>query len=106
RYVEEATVNEAEYRGAKRRLNLAIQREVQHVILCGDSNLVIRQLRGDMACNTPALKILKIFKTNPFLHMKREFNQPVDLLAGQALQRQQGADLIPSYLISDLQDLN
>ncbi|DAZ95713.1 TPA: hypothetical protein N0F65_007119, partial [Lagenidium giganteum] len=87
---------------------------VKHVILCGDSNLVIRQLRGDMACNTPALKVLKMrveqlfsrFSSIQFLHMKREFNQPADLLAGQAMQRAQGLEALDQDVISDLVTLN
>ncbi|DAZ99971.1 TPA: hypothetical protein N0F65_008778, partial [Lagenidium giganteum] len=77
-FVEEATVNEAKYRGAFLELELAVARGVKHVILCGDSNLVIRQLRGDMACITPTLTVLKMrveqlfyrFSSIQFLHMK------------------------------------
>ncbi|DAZ99418.1 TPA: hypothetical protein N0F65_004051 [Lagenidium giganteum] len=113
-FVEEATVIEAEYRGAFLGLELAAAQGVKHVILCGDSNLVIRQLRGDMACNTPALKVLKMrveqlftrFSSIQFLHMKREFNQPADLLAGQAMQRGQGLGALAQDIVSDLVTLN
>ncbi|DAZ98334.1 TPA: hypothetical protein N0F65_007141 [Lagenidium giganteum] len=67
-----------------------------------------------MACNTPALKVSKMrveqlfsrFSAIQFLHMKREFNQPADLLAGQAMQRAQGLEALDQDVISDLVTLN
>ncbi|DBA00289.1 TPA: hypothetical protein N0F65_001484 [Lagenidium giganteum] len=67
-----------------------------------------------MACNTPALKVLKIrveqlfckFSSIQFLRMNREFNQPADLLAGQAMQRAQGLEVLDQDTVSDLVTLN
>ncbi len=89
RYLVAATVNEAEYQGARLALQLALELEAKHVIIIGDSNLVVRQLRGEIECKAPQLQILKgevtqllaKFQSVQLIHAKREYNQPADLLA-------------------------
>ena len=69
------------------------------VIICGESNLVIRQMRGEMDCEAPELKLLRhkamqklrSWPEHEFLHMKREWNQSADQLASAALQHEIGA---------------
>ncbi|POM72873.1 LOW QUALITY PROTEIN: Reverse transcriptase [Phytophthora palmivora] len=52
-YAEDLTVNEAEYHGLLLCLDLLNTVEHKRVAFCGDSNLVIRQVRGEIECNAP-----------------------------------------------------
>ena len=47
-FVSDLTVNEAEYRGLLLCFNLLTVQTRGRVIICGDSNLVIRQMRGEI----------------------------------------------------------
>ncbi|POM78104.1 Reverse transcriptase [Phytophthora palmivora] len=49
-YAEDLTVNEAEYHGLLLCLDLLSTVDCKRVVLCGDSNLVIRQVRGEIEC--------------------------------------------------------
>ncbi|POM64657.1 Reverse transcriptase [Phytophthora palmivora] len=69
-YSEDLTVNEAEDRG--------------RVVICGDSNLVIRQMRGEIDC----------------------WNQIAERLASAALQRQEGEIVTTEEDREDLMTLN
>ncbi|CAI5732025.1 unnamed protein product [Peronospora farinosa] len=53
------TVNEAEYRGLIFSLDLLADQTRGRVIICGDSNLVIRQMRGEIECKAPGLQLLR-----------------------------------------------
>ncbi|OWY96381.1 LOW QUALITY PROTEIN: reverse transcriptase [Phytophthora megakarya] len=109
-YVEGLTVNEAEYRGKLLGISLLDDLDVARLIVCGDSNMVIRQMRGEIDCKSPGLKLLRAQAWNAlrgwprheFLHIKRDWNASADMLAGQALQRQQDNN---SYNVGELEDL-
>jgi hypothetical protein len=100
-YFEDGTVNEAEYRGAMAAMDLAIRRGVKDVIICGDSRIVIQQLRGDIECRTPGLQVLRAealsklsqFNSAHLLHVARDFNGAADLITGKALQRNAGGEV-------------
>ena len=49
-YATDLTVNEAEYRGLLLGFDLLENQTRGRVIICGDSNLVIRQMRGEIDC--------------------------------------------------------
>ncbi|OWY99447.1 reverse transcriptase [Phytophthora megakarya] len=80
------------------------------VVICGDSNLVIRQTQGEMDCKAPGLQLrrqkalnqLLWWRKHEFLHVKRECNQSADKLASAALQREEG-EIVTSE--DDRQDL-
>ncbi|POM78907.1 LOW QUALITY PROTEIN: Reverse transcriptase [Phytophthora palmivora] len=63
-----------------------------------DSNLVIRQMRGEINCKAPGLELLRqkaldrlqSWPQHDFLHVKRDWNQSADRLASAALRRQEG----------------
>ena len=57
-YTSDLTVNKAEYRGLILGLDLLADQTRGRVIICGDSNLVIRQMRGEMNCKAPGLQLL------------------------------------------------
>jgi ribonuclease HI len=100
-YFEDGTVNEAEYKGAMAAMDLAIQRGIKDVIICGDSRIVIQQLRGDIECRTPGLQVLRAeallklsqFSSAHLLHVARDFNGAADLITGKALQRGAGGEV-------------
>lgn len=53
------TVNEAEYNGLLLCFELLADLEEKRVIICGDKNQVIRQMRGDIDCKAPGLQLLR-----------------------------------------------
>jgi ribonuclease HI len=53
------TVKEAEYRGMLLGYLLLGGLDVVRLIVCGDSNLIIRQMREEMDCKSPGLKLLR-----------------------------------------------
>jgi ribonuclease HI len=113
-FFPDITVNEAEYKGALLALALALDAQIGSIILCGDSNLVIRQLGGEMDCKAPALQVLhqqatdmlKQFNSFSLVHVKRDWNKPADLLATQALQREAGTTDLLEEQRRDLETLN
>jgi ribonuclease HI len=57
-YFEDITVNEAEYRGLLLALELGRKLGVDKLVICGDSRLVIQQLRCEMECCAVGLQLL------------------------------------------------
>ena len=58
-YTSDLNVNEAEYRGLILGLDLLADQTRGRVIICGDSNLVIREMRGEIDCKAPGLQLLR-----------------------------------------------
>ena len=91
-YVTDLTMNEAEYRGSLLGFDLLSDQARGHVIICGDSNVLIRQMRGEIDCKAPGLQLLRhkamerlrSWPIHGLLHMKREWNQSADHLASKA----------------------
>ncbi|KAE8961680.1 hypothetical protein PR001_g29965, partial [Phytophthora rubi] len=114
-YATDLTVNEAEYRGLLLGCSLLEELDdVTRLVVCGDSNLVIRQMRDEMDCKSPGLKLLRQ-KTRTALqawphcelfHVRRDWNASADMLAGQARQRQGGRNVHSPEEIQDLKTLN
>ncbi|OWY96425.1 reverse transcriptase, partial [Phytophthora megakarya] len=109
-YMTDLTVNEAEYHGLILGFDLLSTLDRGRVVICGDSNLVIRQMQGEMDCKAPGLQLLRQKALNrlrswpkhDFLHVKREWNQSADKLASAALHREEG-EIVTSE--DDRQDL-
>ncbi len=88
-----ATNNEAEYKGIHRALELAVQNNVQCLILKTDSQLAVRQLNGEYKIKSPSLKLIhaqciSLLKKIPewdCVHVLRESNTRADELANIAL---------------------
>ena len=86
------TVNEAEYRGLLLCFDLLTDQTRGRVIICGDSNLVIRQIRGEIDCKAPGLQLLRhkameelrSWPKHEFLHVKRDWNASADRLASES----------------------
>ena len=79
-YAIDLTVNAAEYRGLLLCFDLLNKQTMGRIITCVDSNLVIRQMRGEINCKEPgiqllrhkAMQILQSWPKHEFLHMKRK----------------------------------
>ena len=58
-YATDLTVNEVEHCGLLPGFDLLADPMRGRIIICNDSNLVIRQLRGEIDCNSPGLPLLR-----------------------------------------------
>ncbi|POM76149.1 Reverse transcriptase [Phytophthora palmivora] len=104
------TVNEAEYHGLLLCLDLLSDMDRGRLIICGDSNLVIRQMKGEIECKAPGLTLLRqqamehlrSWPNHEFLHMKRDWNQSADSLASAALRHESGVVIVK---VEERQDL-
>ncbi|KAE8958655.1 hypothetical protein PR001_g30983, partial [Phytophthora rubi] len=113
-YADGLTVNEAEYRGLLLCMDLLEGENQQRLVICGDSNLVIRQVRGEIDCKAPGLTILRqkaldrllVWPDHELLHVKRDWNGSADSLAGAALQRQAGVEVEEDSDFENLVTLN
>ncbi|POM73861.1 Reverse transcriptase [Phytophthora palmivora] len=113
-YSEDLTVNKAEYRGLLLCFDLLSASDRGRVVICGDSNLVIRQMRGEIDCKAPglqqlrqkALDRLQSWPHHDFRHLKRDWNQSADRLASAALQREEGEIVTTEEDCKDLMTLN
>ena len=84
------------------------------MIICGDSNLVIRQMRGEIDCKAPGLQLLQhkameklqSWPKHKFLHMKRDWNQSADRLAREDLQQEKGDVVVSDQERNNLMTLN
>jgi ribonuclease HI len=109
-YLPEITVNEAEYQGLLLGLDLLPTLDRGWIVICGDSNLIIRQMRGEIDCRAPKLQLLRLkaldrlksWPKHDLLHVKREWNQSADKLANAALKEEAGTSVTSE---ADLQDL-
>jgi len=89
------TNNEAEYGGLILGLELAAARGVRHLIIEGDSKLVVEQVRGAWKTTAPHIKLLhanvmKLLWNSGFQyvgirHVYREMNAKADSLANEAM---------------------
>jgi ribonuclease HI len=88
----EATNNMAEYEALIFGLMVALSLGVRELLVKGDSQLVIRQVRGECNCNNPQLaaylihvrKLKKDFDTLELQHVPREGNSAADALSIRA----------------------
>ncbi|OWZ19065.1 reverse transcriptase [Phytophthora megakarya] len=110
-YAEGLTGNEAEYRGMLLGLSLLEDLDVTRLIICGDSNLAVRQMRGEMDYGLKLLRQQALKRAArtvglEFLHVRRDWNASEDMLDGQTFQRQGGKDVHSVEEIEDLKTLN
>ncbi|POM72403.1 Hypothetical protein PHPALM_10883 [Phytophthora palmivora] len=115
---------EAEYHGLLLCLDLLSDMDRGRLVICGDSNLVIRQMKGEIECKAPgltllrqqALERLRSWPNHEFLHMKRDWNQSADSLAkivqrmrmeriSRAHDEEKWIADLKAYMRGDVQDL-
>lgn len=88
-----ATNNQAEYRALIRALEAARDYGFDEVDVRGDSQLVVKQVRGEWDANDPTLRehrveareLLSAFDRWSIAHVPREINERADELANEAL---------------------
>ncbi|POM67076.1 Reverse transcriptase [Phytophthora palmivora] len=113
-YAGDRTVNEAEYHGLLLCLELLDAVDRKRVVICRDSNLVIRQVGGKIDCKAPgytqlrqkAPDRLKEWPDHELVHVKRDWNGSADSLASEALQRKSGLEIESDEDKQDLITLN
>ncbi|OWY94795.1 hypothetical protein PHMEG_00035371, partial [Phytophthora megakarya] len=95
-FLEKATVNEAEYSGLVKGMQLALSAGIQELVVVGDSRLAIQQLQGVIGCTQPnLLRLLQEagglqakFKSLRLVHVKRDFNAAADYISKRVIQEQ------------------
>ena len=88
-----ATNNRAEYEALIRALEVAADFGFDEVVVRGDSELIVRQVRGEWNANDPDLRerrvrvreLFEAFETWSIEHVPREINDRADELANEAL---------------------
>ncbi|KAH7465948.1 Retrovirus-related Pol polyprotein from transposon opus [Phytophthora ramorum] len=91
--LEDVTVNDAEYSGLLKGLNMVLDHDVQEIVVVGDSRIIIHQAQGLINCHQPNLQrklaeyeaLRPRFKSVRLVHVKREFNQAADYLTSKTL---------------------
>ena len=93
-YLEEATVNEAEYRGMLAGIQCAFDRGIKKLYVVGDSRIAVQQVQGRIQCKKDNLQVLLAqvqrlenkFEMLRVLHVPRAFNGSADSLANETLK--------------------
>lgn len=96
--IGEATNNVAEYRALLLGIELARERGAEEVELVGDSELIVRQVRGEYKVKQPVLRELNrqvrgslaAFRDWSIRHVPREQNADADRLVNEALDAEPG----------------
>ncbi len=91
--IEDTTNNVAEYTALIRGLETAQAENVENVWVRTDSELMVKQLKGEYKVKTPHIKelydvaytLLRSFKKVKLEHVRREYNKRADALANEAL---------------------
>lgn len=102
-FAHEGTNNVAEWEALLAGLRAANEAGVDSLQVYGDSELVIRQMKGRYAVrkdhlqplHEQAKELVTVFNAVEFEHLPREDNEQADELAEEAAQRSAGQELIP-----------
>lgn len=94
-----ATNNQAEYRALIEALKRAIKLGIKDVTVYSDSELLVKQIRGEYRVKNDNLKklfmeareLLKNFENFQIIHISRKLNREADRLANIALRDKKGA---------------
>ena len=92
---EKFTNNHAEYAGLILGLQQAVEFDIRHLLVEGDSLLVINQMKGIYKCDSPniielysrAKELTSLFETIHFVHILRNKNKRADELANLAVKK-------------------
>ncbi|OWY97731.1 hypothetical protein PHMEG_00031670, partial [Phytophthora megakarya] len=113
-FLEKASVNEAEYSGLVKGMQLALDMGVQDLVVVGDSRLAIQQLQGVIGCTQ--LHLLRLlqeaeglqarFKSLCIVHVKIDFNAAADYISKRDIQDQSSLKVADPGERKLLQSLN
>ncbi len=95
RFIGRATNNVAEYRALITAMQEARKLGARKVVIRGDSELVIKQMRGEYRVKNPDMKLLhdeaqvllRTFESAQITHNLRDKNELADALANKAMDR-------------------
>ncbi len=95
KFLGKATNNQAEYKAVILGLERAVVLGAKHVEVVADSELLIKQARGEYRVKNPDLQVrfaeLKAFERQlprvSYRHVRREYNKAADALANEAMDR-------------------
>jgi len=105
KYIGTRTNNESEYMALILGLNEVLLRSIDELIICGDSLLVINQMKGIYKVKNKNLlelynyakQLCKNFKYIEFNHVYRNCNKRADKLANEALETKCDTDCYDSH---------
>jgi ribonuclease HI len=95
RFLDNATNNEAEYHALISGLQAAADIGIMRLRIFSDSELVVKQVRGEFRVRNPrlqplfdeAMSRLKHFEEYAIFHIRRNHNEQADRLANEAIDR-------------------
>ena len=110
---QSSTNNEAEYTALLIGLQCALLMGAQHIVIQGDSELVIKQVKGTYKCksanlipyNIAVTKLLNEFQSSEISHIARAQNKRADKLANDAMDWQR-SNYMHQFLSQSLLGLN
>ncbi|OWZ00670.1 hypothetical protein PHMEG_00028090 [Phytophthora megakarya] len=113
-YLEQTTVNMAEYSGMNHGVIAALGHGAEDLVNVGDSRLAIQQSLGVLACRMDSLmtllnrhrELVAKLKSVRYLHVVREYNAAADSLAGEALESKVSKVVLNDHSKPELKELN
>ncbi|OWY95186.1 hypothetical protein PHMEG_00034876 [Phytophthora megakarya] len=113
-YLEQTTVNMAEYSGMNHEVIAALEHGAEDLVIVGDSRLAIQQSLGVIACRKDSLmtllnrhrELVAKLKSVRYLHVVREYNAAADSLAGEALKSKVSKVVLNDHRKNELKELN
>lgn len=100
RYLGIATNNFAEYSALIDGLGASLSLGAGELVIFSDSQLLVRQIRGEYRVKSPnikplylqAISLLKNFSSVDIIHIKRELNKDADRMANRAIDNARDKD--------------
>ncbi|TKX72342.1 ribonuclease HI family protein [Halorubrum sp. GN11_10-6_MGM] len=94
-HIGKSTNNKAEYNALIQALNLAVENECDHIIAKGDSELIVKQVKGEYDVNDAGLRelhdrvqtLVEEFESFEIEHISREENSEADSLVDNAFSQ-------------------
>ncbi|GMF39980.1 unnamed protein product [Phytophthora fragariaefolia] len=91
--LDDVSVNDAEYNNLLKGVQMALDRQVENLVVVGDSRIVIQQVQSLINCHQPNLQKhlaecevqKEKFRKLHFVHVKREYNPAADYLTSETL---------------------
>jgi ribonuclease HI len=98
-FIPNATNNVAEYNGLLAALGWAAENQVSTLHIRSDSELLVKQMRGEYRVKNPGLlplfeearRLVRRIGHVRFEHVRREFNKDADRLANEAMDEAAGS---------------
>ncbi|GMG16962.1 unnamed protein product [Phytophthora fragariaefolia] len=91
--LDDVSVNDAEYNGLIKGIQMVLDRQLENLVVVGDSRIVIQQVQGIINCHQPNIQKHLAeceaqkgkFQMLRLVRVKREYNQAADNLTSKTL---------------------